>query len=84
MKCIITGIPTKNKWKGKTVCKAIIEVAKYRRGNSGGSLRDYVVRLQNSFRAARSSWLEDNKEITREEYVVKANEWLNAELGENK
>lgn len=81
-KCIITGIPTNNSWKGKILCKAIVEVAKNIREVKGRTLRGAIIYLQKEFREARDHWYKD-KDLTKvdlKEHIRNTNKWLNEEM----
>lgn len=82
MKCIITGIPTNNSWKGKTICKAIVEVARRRREVKGRSLRNGILYLQKEFKEARNDWYKDQDltKINLKTHIDNTNKWLNDEM----
>ena len=82
-RCIITGIPTNNSWKGKVLCKAIVEVAKKRREViKRRSLRDEIIYLQKEFKERRDHWYEgeDITTINLKQHIRNTNKWLNEEM----
>lgn len=54
MKCLITGIETKNKWRGHPLCRDIVDLAKEMRGSEPGfmslTLREALVKLDEQWK----------------------------------
>lgn len=71
MRCMVTGIHTTNKWKGKPIHKAVLRKARLRHG----TLRDSLISLQRKFRDGMpkksETYLTDEEYNNRyESYVI--------------
>jgi len=82
MKCIILGVNTKKRWKGKPLSEVVISLAKFEREATNIdrlkplALREVFKKIQLSFNSAKLKFFKGKEQVTNQEYVDFVNVWI--------